>query len=59
MNSLVQQAELAHRQGDLETAQQLYRQQLTVDAQHVDALYGLGTLLMQTETIRRCRIFFF
>lgn len=58
MNSLVQQAELAHRQGDLETAQQLYRQQLSVDAQHVDALYGLGTLLMQTEQFDAAESFF-
>jgi thioredoxin-like negative regulator of GroEL len=49
MTSLIQQAELAHRQGDLDTAQQLYRQQLAIDAKHVDALYGLGTLLMQVE----------
>jgi len=58
MTSLIQQAELAHRQGDLDTAQQLYRQQLAIDAKHVDALYGLGTLLMQVEKSDAAELFF-
>lgn len=49
MDSLVQQAEAAHRRGDLDAAKRLYTQQLSVDSQQVDALYGLGTVLMQAQ----------
>mgnify|MGYP000137716519 FL=1 len=49
MDSLVQQAEAAHRRGDLDVAKRLYTQQLSVDSQQVDALYGLGTVLMQAQ----------
>ena len=49
MDSLVQQAEAAHRRGDLEEAKRLYTEQLDSDSQDVDALYGLGTLFMQIQ----------
>lgn len=49
MDSLVQQAEAAHRRGDLEEAKRLYAEQLDSDSQDVDALYGLGTLFMQIQ----------
>ena len=58
MDSLVRQAEAAHRRGDLDAAKRLYTQQLSADSQQVDALYGLGTLLMQTSSFQKPSRFF-
>ena len=49
MNSVIQQAESAHRQGRLEEAERLYLALLDENPQNVDALYGLGTLFMQAQ----------
>lgn len=47
MMSIIQQAEAAHRRGELDEAKRLYLLQLQANTQDTDALYGLGTLAMQ------------
>jgi thioredoxin-like negative regulator of GroEL len=47
MNSLIQQAEEAHRRGELATAKKLYAKLIDAATGNTDALYGMGTLLMQ------------
>ena len=46
-SDLLQLAEAAHRRGELEDAERLYRQLLDADAGNASALYGLGTLALQ------------
>ncbi len=47
----IEQAESAHRSGDLEAAKAIYTQLLETNGDNVDALYGLATIaLQQTAT---------
>lgn len=47
ISSLLQQAQLAHQQGQLNLAEQAYTQVLAIDAQQFDALHLLGVIAQQ------------
>ncbi len=51
MSPAIQQAETAHRQGSLDEAKRLYEDLLAENPDHVDALYGLGTLTLQQNNL--------
>ena len=48
-NQRLETAITAHRSGDLETAERLYRAILAVSPDHSDANHNLGVLVVSTE----------
>ncbi len=49
INQILDQAETSHRSGNLPEAAGLYRKVLAQNPDHGDALYGLGTILLQQK----------
>ena len=50
-NQRLETAITAHRSGDLETAERLYRAILAVSPDHSDANHNLGVLLVSTQDL--------
>tara|TARA_R110002073_G_scaffold119441_12_gene260776 strand:+ start:1599 stop:3467 length:1869 start_codon:yes stop_codon:yes gene_type:complete len=55
IHKLLDQAEQAHRQGQLQKAQGLYKEILKQRPEQADALYGLGTILLQQSQPQAAR----
>ena len=52
-SDLLQEAESAHRRGDLTNAERLYRQLLSESSTNSSALFGLGTLAMRSGQYKK------